>query len=412
MPSLGADMEAGTVLEWHVRPGDAVVRGQIVMLVDTEKAEIEAEIWEDGVVEEILVPVGRKVPVGTPLLRLAEAAARAPAAPAAPPPAAPPAPAAALPPAAPVPAAPSTAVVPAPGERIAASPHARRLARELGVDLASVRGSGPGGAIRAEDVSAAAGAAAPPAPSRPPAAAEARPPGAAPAPPPTEALAAERLASMRQAIATSMARSKREIPHYYLATDVDASRAVAWLAAENATRPVADRLLLGVLLLKATAKALLRVPELNGHYLDGRFVPGSGIHLGVAIAVRGGGLLAPALLDVDRKPLDALMSELRDLVARARRARLRGAETTAATLTVTSLGDLGVDQVFGVIQPPQVALVGFGAVRERPWAEAGLLGVRPVVTTTLSADHRVSDGLRGARLLTAIAQQLREPEKL
>jgi pyruvate dehydrogenase E2 component (dihydrolipoamide acetyltransferase) len=217
---------------------------------------------------------------------------------------------------------------------------------------------------------------------------------------------------MRSAIASAMARSKREIPHYYLATDVDVSRAVAWLAAENARRSVGDRLLLGVLLLKATAKALVRVPELNGHYRDGRFAPGAGVHLGVAIAVRGGGLLAPALLDVDQKPLATLMSELRDLVARARRARLRGAETTAATLTVTSLGDLGVDAVYGVIQPPQVALVGFGAVRERPWAEAGLLGVRPVVTMTLSADHRVSDGLRGARLLSAIARELGEPERL
>lgn len=154
------------------------------------------------------------------------------------------------------------------------------------------------------------------------------------------------------------------------------------------------------------------MPELNGHYVDGRFVPGAGVHLGVAIAVRGGGLLAPALLDVDEKPLATLMEELRDLVARARRARLRGAETTAATCTVTSLGDLGVDRVFGVIHPPQVALVGFGAVRERPWAEGGLLGVRPVVSATLAADHRVSDGLRGARLLTALAQALAAPEQL
>jgi pyruvate dehydrogenase E2 component (dihydrolipoamide acetyltransferase) len=217
---------------------------------------------------------------------------------------------------------------------------------------------------------------------------------------------------MRRGIAAAMARAKREIPHYYLATELDVSRATAWLAAENARRPVAERLLLGVLLLKATARALARAPELNGHYLDGRFVPGAGIHLGVAIAVRGGGLLAPALLDVDQKPVGALMAELRDLVARARRARLRGAETTAATCTVTSLGDLGVDQVFGVIHPPQVALVGFGAPRERPWAEGGLLGVRPVVTATLSADHRVSDGLRGARFLGALAQALGDPEAL
>jgi pyruvate dehydrogenase E2 component (dihydrolipoamide acetyltransferase) len=380
MPSLGADMEAGTVLEWHVRPGEAVKRGQIVMLVDTDKAEIEAEIWEDGVVEEVLVPVGQRVPVGTRLLRLAGAAESK---------------------AEPSPPRPPAPTPPAP--RIAASPHARRVAREAGVDLAGLHGSGPHGAIRAADVPAAA--------ATPPAAAT-RPTEPPAQQTPREPLGPERLASMRHAIASAMARSKREIPHYYLETDLDVSRAVAWLAAENARRAVTDRLLLGVLLLKATAKALQRVPELNGHYLEGHFVPGAGIHLGVAIAVKGGGLLAPALLDADRKPLDQLMAELRDLVARARRARLRGAETTAATLTVTSLGDLGVDKVFGVIQPPQVALVGFGAVRERPWAEGGLLGVRPVVTVTLSADHRVSDGLRGARLLTAIAQALREPEKL
>jgi pyruvate dehydrogenase E2 component (dihydrolipoamide acetyltransferase) len=404
MPSLGADMEAGTVLTWHVAPGDRVARGQVVMLVDTDKAEIETEIWEDGVVEEILVPVGRKVPVGTPLLRLRAtgAAAEAPPPAAAPPPRAPAPPAAAPPPRAPAPpAAPPPAPAPAPGARaqVAASPHARRLARERGVDLATLRGSGPGGAVLASDVEAAASGAKAPAPVPVP-------------PPPAAGLAPERLASMRSAIANAMARSKREIPHYYLAHDIDLSRALTWLEVENARRAVSERLVLGVLLLKATALALARVPELNGHYLEGTFRPGAGIHVGVAIAVRGGGLLAPALLDADKKPLGQLMAELRDLVARARQARLRGAESNAATVTVTSLGDLGVDEVLGVIQPPQVALVGFGAVRERPWAERGMLDVRPVVRATLAADHRVSDGMRGARLLSAIEKALAQPEAL
>jgi len=396
MPSLGADMEAGTVLAWHVAAGDRVARGQVVMLVDTDKAEIETEIWEDGVVVEILVPVGRKVPVGTPLLRLrgAGAAAEPPAAK----PPAPPPPAAAPPPAPP----PVRAPAPAPPPPLAASPHARRLARERGIDLAKVHGTGPHGAVLASDIEAAGPAATPPAAPPPPAAARE----------PESPLGPERLASMRSAIANAMARSKREIPHYYLEHDLDLSPAVAWLEAENTRRPVTERLVLGVLLLKATAVALARVPELNGHYVDGAFRPGAGIHVGVAIAVRGGGLLAPALLDADRKPIGQLMVELRDLVARARRARLRGAESNAATITVTSLGDLGVDKVFGVIQPPQVALVGFGAVRERPWAERGMLAVRPVVTATLAADHRVSDGMRGARLLTAIEKALAQPEAL
>jgi pyruvate dehydrogenase E2 component (dihydrolipoamide acetyltransferase) len=265
-----------------------------------------------------------------------------------------------------------------------------------------VRGTGPHGAVLASDIEAAAPAAQP----------SAAPPPPAPTREPEAPLGPERLASMRSAIANAMARSKREIPHYYLEHDLDLSPALTWLEAENARRPVAERLVLGVLLLKATAVALARVPELNGHYVDGAFRPGAGIHVGVAIAVRGGGLLAPALLDADRKPLGQLMLELRDLVARARRARLRGAESNAATVTVTSLGDLGVDKVLGVIQPPQVALVGFGAVRERPWAERGMLAVRPVVTATLAADHRVSDGMRGARLLTAIEKALAQPEAL
>jgi pyruvate dehydrogenase E2 component (dihydrolipoamide acetyltransferase) len=397
MPSLGADMEAGTVLAWHVAPGDRVARGQVVMLVDTDKAEIETEIWEDGVVDEILVPVGRKVPVGTPLLRLS--GARAAAEPPAAKPPAPPPPTAAPMPAPPPARAPAPTAAPSP----AASPHARRLARERGVDLATVRGTGPHGAVLASDIEAAAPAARAPAAPPPPAAAKE---------PESAGLSAERLATMRSAIANAMARSKREIPHYYLEHDLDLSPALAWLEAENARRPVSERLVLGVLLLKATAVALARVPELNGHYVDGAFRPGAGIHVGVAIAVRGGGLLAPALLDADRKPLGQLMRELRDLVARARRARLRGAESNAATVTVTSLGDLGVDKVFGVIQPPQVALVGFGAVRERPWAERGMLAVRPVLTATLAADHRVSDGMRGARLLTAIEKALAQPEAL
>jgi pyruvate dehydrogenase E2 component (dihydrolipoamide acetyltransferase) len=213
-------------------------------------------------------------------------------------------------------------------------------------------------------------------------------------------------------MATAMARSKREIPHFYLALDVDLTRALARLEAANRARSVEQRLLLQVLLLKATAKALVDVPDLNGHWIENRFVPSQAVHLGVGITVRGGGLLAPALHDVDRRDLDALMHDLSDLVARARRAQLRSSEIGDATATVTSLADRGPDRVFGVIYPPQVALVGFGGVRERPWAEAGMLGVRPVLTISLSADHRASDGQRGTRLLHRIARALSRPEEL
>jgi pyruvate dehydrogenase E2 component (dihydrolipoamide acetyltransferase) len=374
MPSLGADMEAGTLVEWKVKPGDAVRRGDVVAVVETDKGAIEVEIWEDGVVGEIRVEEGARVPVGT-VLATVRSPGEAPAAP-------PPATAPGTPPGAPPPAAaapPAAPPSPAPGERVRASPAARSRARELGVDLGAVRGTGPGGAVTVSDVEGA---------------------GRRPGP------------SIRHAIAAAMARSKREIPHYYLGTEVDLSRAMAWLGAENARRGVAERLLPVVLLLKAVACAAREVPEVNGFYAEGAFRPAEAVHLGVAISLRRGGLVAPALHDVDRKPLGDLMRELDDLVGRARSGGLRSSELADATLTVTSLGDLGVAAVYGVIYPPQVALVGLGRILERPWAAGGRIEARPVVTATLSGDHRVSDGIRGAQFLAALDRRLQAPEAL
>jgi pyruvate dehydrogenase E2 component (dihydrolipoamide acetyltransferase) len=217
---------------------------------------------------------------------------------------------------------------------------------------------------------------------------------------------------MRSAIAAAMSRSKREIPHYYLATEIDMHRSLAWLAQENLRRPVAGRLLPAAVLLKAAALAVRDVPEVNGHWTDGAFRPSEAVHLGVAIALRRGGLIAPAIHHADMLALDELMARLRDLVMRARGGRLRGSEVADPTLTVTNLGDQGVETVFGVIYPPQVALVGFGAVVEKPCALDGLLGVRPVVAATLAADHRASDGHRGGLYLAAVRRLLQEPEKL
>ena len=216
---------------------------------------------------------------------------------------------------------------------------------------------------------------------------------------------------MRHAIGALMARSKREIPHYYLATTIDLGPSMDWLAGTNVARPPAARLLPAALLLKATAIASQRVPAMNGMFRD-RFEPASGVHLGVAIALRGGGLIAPAIHDADRLPLDELMAALRDLVQRARAGALRSSEMADPTITVTNLGDQGVDEVFGVIYPPQVSLVGFGKIAHRPWAVDGLLGVRPLVRATLAADHRASDGHDGARFLAAIDALLQQPEAL
>jgi pyruvate dehydrogenase E2 component (dihydrolipoamide acetyltransferase) len=398
MPSLGADMEAGTLLEWRVRPGDTVSRGDIVALVDTDKAEIEIEIFEDGVVEALLIEPGTKVPVGTPIARIAAASSAAHAVAAAAPVPAP------RPEPAPVPAAVAATpaaiplAAPAPPARIHATPLARRLAAELGVDLASLRGQGLGGVITRDDVEAASSA-------RP-----APPPG----PVPQDAAVArraDRVLAMRRTIAAAMARSKREIPHYYLGSRIDLARALAWLAAENARRPLADRVLPAALLLRAVARAAREVPEMNGTFVDGAFRPAASVHLGVAVSLRGGGLIAPALLDADRKDLFALMRELGDLVQRARGGGLRSSEMGSATLTVTNLGDQGAESVFGVIHPPQVAMVGFGRISEQPWAESGMLDVRPVVYASLAADHRASDGHDGARFLAAVSRLLQEPER-
>jgi pyruvate dehydrogenase E2 component (dihydrolipoamide acetyltransferase) len=193
---------------------------------------------------------------------------------------------------------------------------------------------------------------------------------------------------------------------------IDMSRALRWLEAENQKRSIKDRLLPVVLLIKAVARALGDVPELNGYWLDERHQPQEAIHIGFAISLRQGGLVTPAIHHADLKSLDELMEVMRDLITRTRAGRLRSSEMTDATVTLTNLGDLGVEKVFGVIYPPQVALVGFGKVTEQPWVENGMLGIRPVVTATLAGDHRATDGIRGAQFLEALNRHLQEPEKL
>jgi pyruvate dehydrogenase E2 component (dihydrolipoamide acetyltransferase) len=217
---------------------------------------------------------------------------------------------------------------------------------------------------------------------------------------------------MRQAIAAAMTRSKREAPHFYLSETIDLSAATRWLAEENRHRPVDERLLTGVLLLKAVAVALRDVPELNATWQGDRAVQSDAVHLGVAIFLRGGGLVAPALHDADRATVDELMQGFRDLVSRARAGRLRSSELSDPTITVTSLGERGAETAFPIIFPPQVAIVGFGRIVERPWISAGQLLACPVVTATLAADHRVTDGHRASVLLNALSHLLQEPEDL
>lgn len=217
---------------------------------------------------------------------------------------------------------------------------------------------------------------------------------------------------MREAIAALMARSKKEIPHYYLQATIDMERSLTWLEQANRERSVSERVLPAAMLLKATALAVREVPEMNGFLVDGVFAASTQVHLGVAVSLRGGGLIAPALHDVDTLPLDTVMAALKDLGGRARGGKLRSSEMSDPTLTVTNLGDQGVDLVHGVIYPPQVALVGFGRIHPIPVAIDGMLAVHRCVIVTLAADHRVSDGHRGGLFLSAIDAALQKPEEL
>ncbi|HET7216794.1 MAG TPA: dihydrolipoamide acetyltransferase family protein [Vicinamibacterales bacterium] len=380
MPALGAEMEAGTLVQWLKQPGDALKRGDIIAVVDTEKGAIEIEVFDDGVLDRILVEPGGKVPVGTPLA-LIRSAGEGPST-------TPPQAAAAAPPTG------------AAGARkdVRASPGARQAAEQLKVDLARVVGTGPAGAITRDDVERAAGSARAPEPT------------VAPSTP--AATAADKMAAMRSAIGAAMSRSKREIPHLYLSTTIDMTAALAWLAGENAKRAVERRLLPVVLLIKAVAAAIVETPGVNGYWVDERFRAGAGVHVGCAIALAGGGLVAPAIHDADRKDLDAVMSDLTDLVARARRGTLRSSELADPTITVTNLGDLGVEATYAVIYPPQVAIVGFGKAMPRPWVIDGRIEVRTVLTATVSADHRAVDGRRAAQFLAAVDKRLQKAEQL
>ncbi|MEI6027400.1 MAG: dihydrolipoamide acetyltransferase family protein [Betaproteobacteria bacterium] len=366
MPALGADMERGTLLEWRVRPGDAVRRGQVVAVVDTVKAAIDVECWHDGTVHALLAEPGALLPVGAPLAVLREAGE-------------------------------SAAAVEAAWVAKTAS---AALQRTAGADAGPIE-------------SATARRLVPPPAAPPPVSPQLGPQGPAGAPHPRLSPYARRRAQeMRGVIAAAMSRSKREIPHYYLAQDVPLLHATAWLQQKNLSRPPAQRLLMAALLLKAVAAALTRVPGFNGYWREHRYEPAEGIHLGVAISLRAGGLVAPALHDVPALDLETVSLALVDLVRRTRAGQLRSSELADPTLTVTALGEQGVDQVFGIIHPPQVALVGFGRVAPRAWVTDDGVQAVPVVGATLSADHRATDGHQGALLLAEILEQLQDPAAL
>ncbi len=369
-------MEAGTLVEWKIRPGDVVKRGDIIASVETQKGLIDVEVFEDGVVERLLVNPGTTVPIGTVLARIeGEQKSRT----------------------APPESADTAGASPEPRRRappamssardLRASPAAKVRARELGVPLDEIRGTGPARSITRGDVERAASAASP-----------------------TAAVTGRE--GMRDAIAAAMTRSKREIPHYYLSTGIDVSRALEWLRERNATRNPEERIFPLAIFLKAIARAVHEVPEVNGYFEQGRFRPSSSVHLGVAISLREGGLVAPALHDVDTKTVPSIGAELADLIERARRGKLKSSELSDATLTVSSMGERGVEEVFGVIFPPQVALVGLGKISAAPAIVDGQCVARQTLVATLAADHRVSDGHRGGIFVSQVGALLQRVEEL
>lgn len=347
MPALGAEMTHGILLEWKVKVGDKISRHDIIAVIDTDKAAIEIESFGEGIVEKLITPLNETVPVGTVMALIRESAEEK-----------------ILPPSQPKPEQISIKI----------SPLARKLAKERGIDISKIKGSGPDGAIVEEDIQKLTVHA---------------------------PLKEDHTASMKKVIAAAMARSKREIPHYYLSCEMDLSNALAWLENYNNTHPVTERMLYVALLIKAAVNALKKFPEFNGFFINNNYEARKSIHLGMAISLREGGLIAPAILNADKMNLIDVMNGLNDLVIRARTGKLRGSEISDPTITITNLGELGVDAVFGIIYPPQVALIGFGRI-----------SLHKTIQTTLSADHRVSNGISGSRFLAQMNKILQEPEKL
>lgn len=374
MPSLGADMEAGFLREWKVKPGDVVKRGDIIAEVETQKGIIEIEIFDEGTVMELLIKVDEKVPVGTPMAVLAPMGETV-------------APGALITERKTEPA--KTKII----RGIKASPLAKKIAVEKGIDLSKIKGSGPDGVIHRADVERAIAA------------------QVAPVPKGKVEQVGVTAEGIRAAVAAAMSRSNSEIPHYYLETKVDMGNAQRWLAEANKERSVKDRLLSAVLLIKSVARALQEVPDLNAYWING-LQRKEEIHIGFVVSLRTGGVIIPTLHNAGKKSLDEIMRSLSDLIVRARALRLRSSELSDSTITISSLGDGGVEKVYGIIYPPQVALVGFGGIHERPWSERGMLDVRPVMDITLSADHRATDGVVGSRFLTAVKKHLTLPEQL
>ncbi len=433
MPALSPTMEEGRLAKWLVKEGDKVAAGDLIAEIETDKAVMEMEATEDGIIGRLLVDEGTEgVKVNTPIALLLEegedAASLPDPAPAGGAPAAPPStkePAAAAPAAAqPAPAAPpAPAPTPPTGGRIKASPLARRIAAENGLDLARIAGSGPGGRIVKADVEAALAKG--PGGQEAPAAATAPPPAvAAPAAPAAPAAAPDiarlyegrpytevALDGMRKTVAARLSEAKQTIPHFYLRRDIRLDALLALRAELNAQlAPRGIKLSVNDFIIKACALALQQVPAANVVWAGDRILQMQASDVAVAVALEGGGLFTPVIRDAEQKSLSQISAEMKDLAERARARRLKPQEYQGGSFAISNLGMFGIDNFDAVINPPQGSILAVGAGVKKPVVgEDGNLGVATVMSVTLSVDHRAIDGAQGAEFLAAIKAGLEAP---
>ncbi len=434
LPALSPTMTEGKIVKWLKKEGDSVSSGEAIAEVETDKSNLEVEAFDDGVLLKILVQEGETGAVGAPIAVIGAKGEKVEASRSAPKPAVPAPPAASAPAPAPVkPAAPKPAAVhpeeraqrpggpaqvvpirraeepaPAPASedgRLRASPLAKRMAREEGLDLAGVQGSGPSGRIVKRDVEAArgqAGAAAPPPAPRP---------GPAPAPAPVfgrrepEVLP---ISGMRKIIAQRMAEVKPGVPHFYVTVDIDMEEAVK---VREQAKAAEVKISINDLIVKAAAMALRRQPKVNVSLQGDRLLQFHTADVGIAVAIEDG-LITPVIRDADLKSLGAIAAEARELADRARRKALRPEEYSGGSITVSNLGMFGVDSFIAVINPPQASIVAVGAVAERAVVRDGKVVVRKTMSATFSGDHRVVDGALGAQYLRELKALLEQPTRL
>ncbi|MFO0169702.1 MAG: pyruvate dehydrogenase complex dihydrolipoamide acetyltransferase [Alphaproteobacteria bacterium] len=420
MPALSPTMTEGNLARWLKQEGDRIKAGDVIAEIETDKATMEVEAVDEGILGRILVPAGTQgVKVNDVIAVLVEAGEAVPAAGAAPKaaPAALPAPAAPAPVAA-MPAAAAPAPAPSSGDRVFASPLARRMAAQAGLDIGQIAGSGPNGRIVKADVDAALSRG--PAPVAAAAAPIAAPaPAAAPRPAAPVTITAPHTAvpnsSIRKVIARRLAESKATIPHFYVSTDVEIDALLKIRADLNARSPKdgpgAYKLSVNDLVIKATAVTLRRYPNVNAMWTEDAILQLHDVDISVAVSIPDG-LITPIVKGADIKGLAAISNEMKDLAARAKTGKLKPEEFQGGGFSISNMGMYGVKDFAAIINPPQAGILAVAAGEQRPVVKNGALAIATVMTLTLSVDHRVIDGALAAEFLQALKRNIEDPLSL